>query len=289
MKAPSQRTLPGKRKRSLEDMRRHVRALSNDLNILVVDDSRVIRLKVSKTLSRAGFSVDTAENGKVALEKALASPPDVVMLDINMPELNGWDTIREMRRHASLQQTLTIILSSNAQDSDQTYAKSLGIDHFLVKPVADDQLVSYIQDAARAHASTIGSKPKHSSHRILVVDDSKLIRRRMQMALAEYSFELYEASNGEQACIMAEKYRPDLILMDINMPEMDGLEATRTIKANPQLSHTVVIAVTSNGQRSDVTRALNAGMQDYIVKPFPNEVLVQHVNKYLTVDPSSTT
>ena len=241
--------------------------------ILIVDDSKTIRLMETRTLEKAGFKVETAENGAVAIEKALATPPDLILLDINMPEMDGWEVLRQIRVHPVLGDTLVVILSSNAQQADKRYAQSLGAHSYLAKPVKAEQIIEHLGTALRQRAE----KKPLEARRILIVDDSNLIRRRVTIALEKLGCELLEACDGKEACRLATQYRPDLILMDINMPEMDGLEATRRIRTEPTLQHTVVIAMTANGQRSDVAEAMAVGMNDYIVKPFQNDLLLDRV------------
>ena len=265
----------------MQEMHKRIKARTNSYQILAVDDSKMIRLIESRALEGAGFQVETAENGVMALEKALANPPDLILLDINMPEMDGWEVLRRVRSSPALRETLVVILSSNVQQADVQYAQTLGVHSYLMKPVTDEQLVAHLRATLNPKAYAPATQKPLEACRILIVDDSTLYRKRAKMALEGLGCELLETHNGKQACHLAAKYRPDLILMDINMPKMDGLEATRWIRKNPLLQRTVIVAMTSSDQRADVAEAMEAGMNDYIVKPFSDDLLLKRITHHL--------
>jgi two-component system cell cycle response regulator DivK len=117
--------------------------------------------------------------------------------------------------------------------------------------------------------------------RILVVEDHEDNRRIIRDLLTKVGFDLIEATTGKQGIAMAEASRPDLILMDIQMPELDGYEATRQIKANPELRKIPIIVVTSYALSGDEIKALEAGADDYLAKPFSPRKLLAKIREYL--------
>ncbi len=119
------------------------------------------------------------------------------------------------------------------------------------------------------------------SKRILVVEDQEDNRRIMRDLLTDAGFEVIEAVNGNEALSVTEAERPDLILMDLQLPELDGLEATRRIKANPALRHIPVIAVTSYAMSEDNERARAAGCDTYFAKPVSPRTLLAKIREYL--------
>jgi len=119
------------------------------------------------------------------------------------------------------------------------------------------------------------------SRRILVVEDQEDNRRIVRDLLTRSGYEIVEATTGEEGVILAETQRPDLILMDIQLPMIDGYEATRRIKANPALHHIPIIAVTSYALSGDDVKALAAGCNDYVAKPFSPRALLAKVREYL--------
>jgi two-component system cell cycle response regulator DivK len=117
--------------------------------------------------------------------------------------------------------------------------------------------------------------------RILVVEDQEDNRAILRDLLTAADFEYVEATNGVEGVDAAERERPDLILMDIQLPEIDGYEATRRIKANPELNPIPIIAVTSFALSGDEKKALAAGCQDYITKPYSPRALLAKVREHL--------
>ena len=116
---------------------------------------------------------------------------------------------------------------------------------------------------------------------ILVVEDQEDNRRIMRDLLASAGFEVMEAVTGEEGVAAAETHRPDLILMDIQLPGLDGYEATRQIKANPDLQHIPIIVVTSYALSGDDVKAYEAGCDDYVSKPFSPRELLAKIREYL--------
>ncbi|MCC6714593.1 MAG: response regulator [Gammaproteobacteria bacterium] len=119
------------------------------------------------------------------------------------------------------------------------------------------------------------------SRRILVVEDQEDNRQILRDLFASASYETIEAHTGDEGVRMAETHRPDLILMDIQLPGIDGYEATRRIRDNPELSHIPIIAVTSYALSGDAGKARNAGCAEYITKPYSPRQLLATVRRYL--------
>ncbi len=119
------------------------------------------------------------------------------------------------------------------------------------------------------------------SKRILAIEDHEENRRILRLLLQSAGFEMIEALNGEDGIAMAEKERPDLILMDIQLPGLDGYEATRRIKANPDLRHIPIIVVTSYALSGDDVKAFEAGCDAYVTKPFVPRELLAKIRGYL--------
>ena len=119
------------------------------------------------------------------------------------------------------------------------------------------------------------------SKRILVIEDQEDNRRILRDLLKSAGYEVIEAVTGEEGVTMAEAHRPDLILMDIQLPGLDGYEATRRIKANSALRHIPIVAVTSYALSGDDIKALEAGCDAYIAKPFSPRILLAKIREYL--------
>jgi two-component system cell cycle response regulator DivK len=116
---------------------------------------------------------------------------------------------------------------------------------------------------------------------ILVIEDTENNRRILNDLLTNAGFKVVEATDGEKGVTMAAECRPDLILMDIQLPKVDGYEATRRIKANPELRHIPIIAVTSYALSGDESKAIAAGCDSYVAKPFSPRVILAKVREFL--------
>lgn len=124
------------------------------------------------------------------------------------------------------------------------------------------------------------------SKRVLVVEDQEDNRQILRDLLANAGYEMIEAQNGEEALIAVQSQNPDLILMDIQLPVLDGYEATRRIKAQPDLRHIPIIVVTSYALSGDEERARAAGCDAYVAKPYSARRLLETINRYLTKVPA---
>jgi two-component system, cell cycle response regulator DivK len=126
------------------------------------------------------------------------------------------------------------------------------------------------------------------SYRVLVIEDHEDNRRIVRDLLTRAgNYELLEATTGEEGVVVAERERPDLILMDVQLPGLDGYEATRRIKANPQLARIPIIVVTSYALSGDEATAQAAGCDDYVAKPFSPRALLAKIVKFLPREPSA--
>ncbi len=113
--------------------------------VLVVDDERAVVMVIETNLRIAGYQVVTAYNGREALEKIRAEHPACVLLDVMMPEMNGWDVLREIRADATIERTQVIMLTAMAEDSDITKGYELGVDHYLTKPFEPEELLEFVE------------------------------------------------------------------------------------------------------------------------------------------------
>jgi two-component system, sensor histidine kinase and response regulator len=258
------------------------------VRVLVVDDNAANRTILEQQLSTAGVSVTTVADGPSALQRlrqavATGEPYDVALIDRQMPGMDGLNLARAVDADSSLT-GLPMVLLTSMGDEDHEDIASLGFRHVLTKPVRQSRLANLLASVAGAHvgraaAIAVSSAPSTvpasglpvgaTRTRILVAEDTtinQLVARRM---LERLGCEVDVASNGREA-VEAYAGRPyALILMDVQMPEMDGYEATIEIRARESLSgqHTPIVAMTANALKGDRERALAAGMDDYLGKP----------------------
>lgn len=270
----------------------------NGRRVLLVDDNRQARLVLGDTLRLMQLRPDEAESGESAIEKVLAAsaandPYELIYVDYQMPGLNGIETYARIRSLQLADLPKCIMITGFGREDILLEARNSGIELILVKPVTPSVLFE-----ATLHALLGGvaesSQPQAqfqlvSDHRqllrsirgarILLVEDNELNRQVALEILEEGLFAVDHAANGEIAVakVLARPY--DLVLMDMQMPVMDGLEATRQIRAHAQCASLPIIALTANAMTGDLERCIAAGMNDLVTKPIePDQLFAKLVH-----------
>ena len=259
------------------------------LRALVVDDNRTNRLIVAELLKHWGLSSAEAESGKQALEiirraEKEGKPFRLAILDAQMPEMDGFTLAKQIRNEFKSRSVTTVMLSSSARPGEAAEVREAGIAAYLTKPAEPSELLDAILDAvANTDQSPSIPCPTHSTFapqpasglRILLAEDNA-VNRQLAMRLLERRGHLVTAvSDGRQALEAVQREKFHLVLMDVQMPEMDGLEATRMIRKKEKSTgtHLPVIAVTAHVMKGDREKCLAAGADDYVSKPIQAEEL----------------
>ncbi len=256
---------------------------------LVVDDDLISCQSVSKMLRQIGMRAEWTLSGREAVVRAseaveLADPFEVYIVDWAMPEMNGVETVRRIRK--TVGDDSPIILMSAYDWSDiEKEAREVGVTGFISKPM-------FASDLHRTLERSLGHAAEETTDQetdfvedcfvgkcILLVEDNALNREIAEEILTEAGFLVECAENGQIACDMVRHSAPghyDLILMDIQMPVMDGYEATRTIRAmeDPFLANLPIIAMTANAFEEDRKKALETGMNGHLAKPVDIEKMM---------------
>lgn len=244
--------------------------------VLVVDDDAGTRELVSRSLRRAGFSTSEAHSGEDALLKARVSPPILVVLDLMMPNLDGFEVLRRLRSE-NLHMPVVVLTGKELSHEEQSTLRN-GLIAFVRKGghAIDDVIGQAKALLLQKRAASTGRMP-----RILYVEDNPQNRDIVRRYLGN-NFELLEAEDGELGLERAQKDTPDLVLMDLSLPRVDGWEATRRIRALPAaISKVPVIAVTAHAGREYQDRALKAGCDAYLTKPLDRDQLLDTIRKHL--------
>jgi PAS domain S-box-containing protein len=279
-----------------------VNSISNIKKVLIVDDNENNRIILNRTLHSWGISSDTASNGLDALSMIENQQSyDLIIIDYHMPYLDGIQTTRLIRDKIRLdpgRQPVLIMHSSSDDDKIKKECKELGVRFNLVKPVKQKELwhcLSNLNSYDPEFEEPLSDDPdtdiiKGSVDQplILIAEDvdmnMELARLIVKGILPDAS--VIEASNGEEAVASYMKYNPDLILMDIQMPVMDGYIATGEIrKLEFQTGRRVpVIALTARAMKGEKDICLQAGMDDYIAKPIQRDRIREVLKQYLNVN-----
>lgn len=246
--------------------------------ILIVDDDAATRELISRRLGGEGLRTHSAATGREALDRIASNPPSLVILDLMMPELDGFEVLRRMRKEGST--TPVIVLTGKELTPAEQSSLREGFAHIIAKNgVSVDRVVEQVKRAVVQRRDDHGQ----ALPRVLYVEDiaqnREIVRRYLTGVVT-----LTEAEDGHLGLEMANTLRPDLVLMDLSLPGMDGWEVTRKIKANPSLAYIPIVALTAHASPEDRERALEAGCLDYLTKPVDRDLLIKTIRKYVNVN-----
>lgn len=243
--------------------------------ILIIDDSQAMRSALIKTLRDKGFQFEQAENGIAGLQKVKQGRFDLIITDIDMPAMDGFTFCKTLRDEALATTTPVVILSSHDKESDIEHGFEVGASAYLSKTDAQDYLPELVNRLLQK-SSLIRRRL------ILIVDDSPVIIGVLRDGLTKEGYQVVTAENGKRALEKLEIIKPDLIISDLNMPEMDGLAFCSAVHQKPSLASIPFICMSSEGDRGKMRHALQSGASTYIIKPFNINQLVVTVEKLLS-------
>jgi CheY-like chemotaxis protein len=221
--------------------------------VLVVDDDRTARELMRRFLAKEGFDVITAADGVKGLELARKFAPSVITLDVIMPGLDGWDVLKELKADPALAE-IPIIMLTIVDESGRGY--SLGASDYLTKPIDRMRMKQLLEKYRSAD----------EANRVLLVEDEEITRRQLRDILSSDHWHVSEAENGRVAIEMLDEVRPDLILLDLMMPEMDGFEFMDSLRKRPDFVGVPVVVVTAADLTEEDHRRLNGAVERVLQK-----------------------
>lgn len=271
---------------------------------LVIDDNENNRLILKGMLENFGIEYEGCDNGLSALKILETSRKvDLIICDYHMPYLDGLETIRLIREKLNLSvDKMPIILLHSSSESSDLYKKCevLGVKLRLVKPVKSSELYSYLCNISsdekpviqKSEESNVLSKKRlHGEYKILIAEDNDLNMFLIESVIMGLmpSVNIFKAGNGLEAVKIYRQEQPDLILMDIQMPELDGHQATlkiREIEKNTD-KRCIIIALTAGALKEEREKSIEVGMDDFLTKPIEAEKILLTFNRYLSSKESS--
>ena len=229
--------------------------------ILVVDDDATVRELVVRHLERAGFAAVAARGGQEGLRLVRELRPAAVTLDIMMPDLDGWTVLAAIKGDPALA-SIPVVLMSIVDQKNRGYA--LGAADYLVKPVDRAKLVETLTSICGPRAG-----------RALLVDDDDMVRRSVRQALEPIGWKVTEAENGQVAVDSLTSAQPDVIILDLMMPKMDGFEFMDELRGRPDWQEIPVVVITAKDLTEEDRSRLNGGVERIIQKSDRDEMLRQ--------------
>jgi len=267
-----------------------------DLHALIVDDNFTNRRVLHGMLTRWGMRPTAVDGGRAALQaleiaKSTGHPFPLMLLDGQMPDMDGFALAEQIQKDPGLLAVTIMMLTSAGHLGDAARCRDLGISAYLVKPVRQTELLDGICQVLNK-IPTAKSIPlvtrhtlrenKHRS-RVLLVEDNAVNQTLAVRLLEKRGYSVIVAGNGLEAVEAFENNSIDVVLMDIQMPEMDGFEATAAIRAKEKLTggHVPIIAMTAHALKSDQERCIGAGMDGYVSKPIRTSELFSTIESTL--------
>ncbi len=267
------------------------------INVLIVDDSETSRTVYSEMMASFHFNVTAVPDAQQAIEalrnQSAGSPFELVFMDWKMPEMDGITAAKIIKTDDSLVKTPSIILISAYAQDDEFIEAEQYLDAYLLKPICQsvlyDSIVgifcqvprkSYVHFSCESIRSSVASQ--YAGRKILLVEDNKTNQEVAINLISEVQLSVDSAFNGKEAIDKLASNRYDLVLMDVQMPEMDGITATKHIRADLD-KKIPIVAMTAHAMQGDKDRCLAAGMDDYITKPIDVEHFYHTLGKWLAV------
>jgi PAS domain S-box-containing protein len=246
-----------------------LRPTSDQPTVLVVDDNPSMRKLICSQLELAGYLVAEADGGASALQLARLLQPQLITLDVMLPDLDGFDVIQVLRNDP-LTRDLPVLFISATSERDR--ALELGGSAFITKPFTNDELIGQVRALLAPR-----------QRRVLVVDDDYHVRPTLARLLQRGGFQVAEAADGRAGLELVERQPPDLVLLDIRMPDIDGYEVLRRLKQNPLHQHIPVVILTASDLGTGAQqRALALGAVRYLEKPIASGDLLAEIEQILS-------
>jgi PAS domain S-box-containing protein len=225
--------------------------------VLVIEDDEATNSLIQFLLEEEGYDVISATNGQDALQMATEEQPDLITLDILMPEMDGFHVL-ELLNKRPVTSSIPVCIVSIIEDKVKGYR--LGAIDYITKPFESEQLTAAVQSVLKPHG-------KSSDTSILVVEDDPNIVELVELALEKKDYHIITASNGVSALEKLRHDRPHLVLLDIMLPKLDGYEFIRQAKADPRTEEIPILVLSVRSLEADINRALRLGAEKYLVKP----------------------
>jgi signal transduction histidine kinase/DNA-binding response OmpR family regulator len=269
------------------------------VKVLVVDDNRTNRRILEGMLRRWDMKPTAVESGEEALSqlgsaRAAGEPYALVLTDMHMPNMDGFTLVERIRQRPDLSTATIMMLTSAGHRGDALRCKDLGVSAYLLKPIRQSELREAIARVlgAREQRGAVPLITRYSLHdardpatslRVLLAEDNPVNQLLATRLLEKRGHRVTIAANGRDALAALDKESYDLVFMDVQMPEMDGLEATVAIREKEKTrgNHLPVIALTAHAMKGDQERCLAAGMDGYLSKPIRPQELDEFLEKYV--------
>ncbi|HXG96484.1 MAG TPA: response regulator [Gemmatimonadales bacterium] len=245
--------------------------------MLIVDDNQTNRRILHEMLAAEGIKVDEASTAAEGMAALRLARYDIAILDVQMPDMDGFQLATAVRGDKKIAKTNLLMLTSAGQRGDGERCRELGIRGYLTKPISRSDLLEALGTVLAGSAGETGTPDVVTRHtiaesraslRVLLAEDNPVNQQVAVAMLVKRGHEVHVASNGREAVDAVQERDYDVVLMDIQMPELDGFEATHAIRALPKGKDLPIIGLTAHALSGERERCLSHGMTEYLAKPF---------------------
>lgn len=261
--------------------------------ILIVEDTEAIAIQLNDILQAEGYHILLARNGQEAIEQVYAKKPDAMILDLMMPEVDGFEVLRRIRSENFSERLPVIILTAKYVSSDElAFLKHNSIFQLIRKgDINKMQLLETVYQSMMPQIELKKEQPKHEPPKqlqipinekptVLIVEDNPDNRLTIKVLLSD-RYSVLEAEDGIQGVTMAKLHHPELILMDIALPGLNGLDAMHQLREDASTQHIPIVAVSASAMKGDRETFLSQGFDDYISKPIDSTILEETIQKWI--------
>lgn len=251
-------------------------------NLMIIDDDPLASREIGIILRDENFNVKFAASGREGLAKIKEAKPDLVLLDLKMPGMDGFSVVAEISKDKALADVpLILITAMDLSPSDRKELERMNVQDVILKGQDDTQAFLKKIKTVLSRKTAFPKIADKAQVKILVVEDQPDNLFLLQEAIRPAGYTIITAVNGEEAIEVAQREDPDIILMDIQMPVMDGYEAIRRMRAIPALINVPTIALTARAMRGEDKKAISEGYDDYLAKPVSPLKVVQKIEEWL--------
>lgn len=239
-------------------------------SVLIVDDDDHLCELLTLKLKEQGISVESVRNGDTALKILGLKRPDLLILDIMMPGMSGHELLRSLKQNPEFLSIPVIMLTGKSADKDVTHAIHSGAMDYIVKPFDPDALIKKVNDILESVRRTV-----------LIVDNDPFIVQLLENKYKYQGYKIMTADNGVRAWNIIYRDKPDIVILDIIMPGMDGLAVLKNMQEDENTKNIPVIVVSTRVEKEQIQEAMDAGANEYVPKPFISDDLIEITRRLL--------
>ena len=235
--------------------------------ILILEDERVLGEILNNKLLKEGYDASWVMDGEEGMKQMTETKPDLILLDIVMPKKDGYQVLEEMQKDATLKKIPVIVISNSGQPVEIERIVKLGVKDYIVKAqFSPDEVMAKVKKYLEPQSAEAGTNKSVKGLKILIVEDDPFLAALALKRLQQEGYDVRNAADGSLGIQAMQESVPDLVLLDIIMPVMNGFDVLKKMKADDKLKNIPVIIFSNLGQEQEVEEGKKLGADDFLVK-----------------------